>query len=338
MSSDHQHDGARECGVPREDLIEDLTEDLIEDLIDLVREELSPERSAELSRHTEGCPGCLAELESLRAARAAARSVEIAPSPGFHGRLMSRVREAAVPAHGRAREGRTSPVKGLRVVGPATRRLARIVEREKAVTAWFRPRWKLAVLASSAAAVLAAVMITKVWVHVAPVVPGDEARIPPRQSESRAVVARFKERTECALSGTGRREARLDGSWLDVSAIVEVTGDEEVVLTGTIDLSQQENCLLAFRAADWQMFADRYERASEGPELERFRRIASSRHVVPVRDGRIEIPRVLLVRHVSGPDVVVLRLEGRAEIWSPRSLEAYAAHGVPHAIGVDLEG
>jgi len=330
VSDDHEHDSARECGVP--------SEDLIGDLIDLVREELPPERSAELSQHTQGCPSCLAELESLRAARAAARSVEIAPSPGFHGKLMSRVREAVTSVDARAQEGRASPVKGLHVVGPATRRLARIVEREKAVTAWFRPRWKLAVLASSAAAVLAAVMITKVWPQAAPVGPDGEAKMRPQLIEKRAIVARFKERAECSLSGTGRREARLDGSWLKVSAIVEVAGDEEVVITGTIDLSQQENCLLAFRAADWELFAYRYERAAEGPELERFRRIASSKHVVPVRDGRIEIPRALLVKHVSGPDVVVLRLEGRAEIWSRANLEDYTAHGVPRAIGIDLEG
>ncbi len=336
MSDDHEHDSARECGVP------------LEDLIDLVREELPPERTEELSRHTEGCPHCLAELESLRSVRAAARSVEVAPSPGFRGKLMSRVREAAASVQaieslesindGQAREGRTSPVKGLRVVGPATRRLARIVERERAVTAWFRPRWKLAVLASSAAAVLAAVMITKVWVQVGPDVPGDEAKRRPQLIEKRAIVARFKERAECALSETGRREARLDGSWLEVSAIVDAAGDEKVVLTGTIDLSQQENCLLAFRAADWQIFADRYESAAEGPELERYRRIASSKHVVPVRDGRIEIPRGLLVKHVSGPDVVVLRIDGRTEIWSPTNLADYTAHGVPRAIGVDLEG
>jgi DNA-binding transcriptional regulator/RsmH inhibitor MraZ len=206
------------------------------------------------------------------------------------------------------------------------------------VTAWFRPRWKLAVLASSAAAVLAAVTITKVWPRVTPVGPGGEVKRRPQLIEKRAIVARFKERAECALSETGRRMERLEGSWLDVSAIVEAAGDEKVVLTGTIDLSQQENCLLAFRASDWELFADRYERAAEGPELERFRRIASAKHVVPVRDGRIEIPQVLLVKHVSGPDVVVLRLEGRAEIWSPASLEAYTAHGIPRAIGVDLEG
>ncbi|MHC4506798.1 MAG: hypothetical protein ACYTFI_26205 [Planctomycetota bacterium] len=337
MSADHQHDSARECGVPLEDLIEDL--------IDLDREELSPERSAELSRHTEGCPDCLAELESLRSARAAARSVEIAPSPGFRGKLMSRIREAAASVESvesvnneHAREGRASPVKGLRIVGPATRRLARIVEREREVTAWFRPRWKLAVLASSAAAVLAAVMITKVWVQVVPVGTGGVAKRRPQLIEERATMARFKERAECALSETGRRMERLDGSWLDVSAIVEVAGDEEVVLTGTIDPQQQENCLLAFRASDWELFADRYECAAEGRELDRFRRIASSKQVVQVRDGRIEIPRVLLVKHVSGPDVVVLRLKGRAEIWSPASLEAYTEHGIPRAIGVDLEG
>ena len=280
----------------------------------------------------EGCAECLAELESLRSVSANyLRSVEIAPSAGFHEKLMARAAEAASAE-------RASPVRGLRVAGPATRRLARIVERERAVTAWFRPRWRLAVLASSAAAVLAAVMISKAWVLKGPDTPDDETGLAARRRGRQAITARFKERKECAEGAELRLEVTFEGSWLDVSDIGDMAGEQEIVLTGVIDLSQHENCLLAFRAADWKLFADRYERTPDGPETERYRAIARSKQVVTVRDGRIEIPDVLLTRHMSGAEVVILRLDGWAEIWSRASLGAYMQHGIPARIGVDLEG
>ena len=305
------------------------------DLIDLVRGEFDGESGAarreEIERHVGDCPDCRADSESLRSVREAVRSVEIAPSSGFHGKLMARVREAAREDP----EKTPAPANGVRLPGGASRRLAHFVERENILHAWFRPRWKMLVLATSAAACFGLIALSKAWILKPPAgQTAEEVRLAARHAERIEVFARFRERRECAEPVA----AELDGSWLDLADMdVGIIEDDQVVLTGVIDLSQDENCLMAFRAADWEEFARGHERAPEGAVRERFRAIADSRQVVPVRGGRIEIPREFLARHVSGTDVIILRLRGRMEIWSRENLKAYMRHGVPGQIGVEID-
>ena len=67
------------CGVPEGDLI------------DLAWGKLSPEKAEEVRTHTNACAECAAEFEVLKETRESVSSVaDIAPTVGFHARLMDR--------------------------------------------------------------------------------------------------------------------------------------------------------------------------------------------------------------------------------------------------------
>ncbi len=311
------------------------------DIVDLVRDELPADKRGEVARHLEGCAACAAEADSVRATLDAARSVEVATSPGFVERTMARLANAKPLADAEAASPAPAEVvrtEAVHAPGPASRRLARIVARERAVTAWFRPRWRLMVLAGSAAACLAVVLLMEAWVLERPV--DDNARLaqhdgqpqPKKQhNERRAVVARFMQRSDCAL----QHEAKLEGTMLDMGDLA--LGGDEIVVTGAIDLSQEENCLIAFRPTQWQAFTESAPPPEGAPGRGRWNVIASSRRVLTVRDGRIEIPDALLARHVPEPDVGILRFGDRTEIWSRSQLATYLERGVPRSISVDVD-
>lgn len=327
-----------------------------EDLVALAWDGLDAGRRAEVERHVTDCPACTAEIESVRNVREATLSVGgIAPSPSFRERLMARVRLSAAAQAGAAREGnkdiqdrqdescapllnavapaagdeRTTPVKGLRIIGPATRRFAQIVARDRAAAAWFRPRWRPLAIAASAAACFAFLVLWTTWTPEVPKHPTvHKSKKDPLRIARRARVLRLKERTECRT----RVSARLEGRWLDVG---DLLGDGEVILAGVVDASEYESCVYAFRASEWEAFSRRQRRVREGPEFERFSAMAGQRRVVQVLDGRIEIPEGLISAHIPGPDVVILRHSDRAEIWSRGNLHEHLT--TPRDIHVDLD-
>ncbi len=311
------------------------------DIVDLVRDELPADRRGEIARHLESCGVCAAEADAVRATLDAVRAVEVATSPGFREKAMARALASAtdVDAAGideAVPSPAAAPGEKVHTPGPASRRLARIVARERTVTAWFRPNWRLMGLAGSAAACLAVVLLTEVWVLEGPDGRGgDDPRLVPNRphppNARRAVVARFMQRSDCAL----QHEARLEGTMLDMGNLA-LDGDE-VVLTGAIDLSQEENCLRACRPTQWQAFTERATPLRGAPGRARWDVIAASKRVLPVRDGRIEIPDDLLARHVPDPDVVILRFCDRTEIWSRSQLASYLERGVPRSISVDID-
>lgn len=295
-------DRTRGCGIPDGDLI------------DLAWGKLDPARETEVFRHTMGCAECTAELEALKATReSVGDAADAAPSRGFRERLMERVREGA---------RRATPASGIHAAGSATRRYAKIVERERSARSWIRPRWKLLVLATAAAASLSAVLLSRLWVFDRSAPVSRRELVEASERRRRAVFGRYAERKDCARRvKTEIRDGRLDlGPATGGGEILgEIAGEEEIILAGVADPDQHESCLMAFRAADWETFSLRHR----GSRDARFEAIAGSRRVVPVRDGRIEIPEDLLARHVGGMSVVILKLRDHAEIWSPKTLETY---------------
>jgi DNA-binding transcriptional regulator/RsmH inhibitor MraZ len=293
-----------------------------EDLVALAWDGLDAGRRAEVERHVMDCRACTAEIESVRNVREATRALgEIAPSPSFRERLMARVRDAAGGE-------RTTPVKGLRIIGPATRRFAQIVARDRAAAAWFHPRWRFLAIAASAAACFAFLVLWTTWTPEVPEHPiVRKPKKDPLKIARRARVLRLKERTECRT----KVSTRLEGRWLDVG---DLLGDGEVILAGVVDASEYESCVYAFRASEWEAFSRRQRRVPEGPEFERFSAMARQRRVVRVLDGRIEIPEDLISAHIPGPDVEILRHSDRAEIWSRGNLHEHLT--TPRHIPVDL--
>lgn len=297
------------CGVPDGDLI------------DLAWGKLDPEREAEVLRHAMGCAECTAELEALKDVREsvglAGLAADVVPSVGFHERLMDRLQPGAA---------RATPPSGIHTAGSATRRYAKIVERERSARSWVRPRWKLLVLATATAATLSAVMLSRMWT-LDTNTRGSECEIAEsREPARRAVFARHAERRDCVR---GIEAAVIDGR-LDLANALgddgilgEILGEEEIVLASVEDLDQHETCIMAFRAADWASFARRHESTPAGPARERFDAIAGSKRTVAVVDGLIEIPKDLLAKHIGGTSVVILKLRDRAEIWSPKALKTY---------------
>jgi hypothetical protein len=299
-------DRTRTCGIPDGDLI------------DLAWGKLDTERETEVLRHATRCAECTAELEALKGVRESVSSVaDVAPSVGFHARLMDRVRSGAA---------RATPPSGIRTAGSASRRYAKIVERERSARSWVRPRWKLLVLASAAAATLSAVMLSRMWIIDTSVPDHAPERIAKRDALKRAVFARHAERVDCVRGvETEIIDGRLDlaNTLGDGGILGEILGEEEIVLAGVEDLGQNESCIMAFRAEDWASFARRHESAPEGPARERFEAIADSRRTVSIVDGRIEVPEGLLAKHIGGTSVVILKLHDRAEIWAPKTLKTY---------------
>ncbi len=283
------------------------------DLIDLAWGKLAPEKAEEVRSHAAGCAECAAELDALKETRESVSSVaDVAPSVGFHERLMERVR-SATPG-------------GVHAVGPASRRYAQIVEREKNARSWVRPRWKLLVLATAAAATLSAVMLSRMWTLDKYTHPSGGGLVQSHEQDRRAVFARHAERREC----TRRIETEIIDGRLDLAntlgeggALGDILGDEEIILATVEDLDQNESCLMAFRVADWASFTRRHESAPEGPARRRFEAIADTKRVVAVKDGQIAIPEDLLAGHLEGTSVVILKLRDRAEIWSTKTLKSY---------------
>jgi DNA-binding transcriptional regulator/RsmH inhibitor MraZ len=285
------------CGVPDGDLI------------DLAWDKLAPEKAEEVRLHSMECAECAAELEALKETHESVGSVDdIAPTVGFHQRLMDRVR-ATTPG-------------GIHEAGPASRRYAQIVEREKSARSWVRPRWKLLVLATATAATLSAVMLSRMWVlNYGTRSTGDEL-VQNDEQNRRAVFARYAERKDCSRRARAKiTDGRLA---LDNDGILgDILGEDEIVLAGVKDLDQHESFVVAFSAADWASFARRFESAPEGPARRRFEAIADSKRVVAVRDGQITIPEDLLASHFKGTSVIILKLRDRAEIWSTKTLKTY---------------
>jgi len=307
----------RTCGIPDGDLI------------DLAWKKLDADRETEVLRHATRCAECTAELEALKSVRESVGSVaDVAPSVGFHERLMDRVRAGAA---------RSTPAGGIHVSGSATRRYAKIIERERSARSWVRPRWKLLVLATAAAATLSAVMLSRMWVIDTSVPAYAPGLVATRAALRRAVFARHAERVDCVRGvETEIIDGRLDlaNTLGDGGMLGEILGEEEIVLAGVEDLDQNESCIMAFRAADWASFARRHESAPEGPARERFEAIAKSKRTVAVVDGRIEVPEGLLAKHIGGTSVVILKLHDRAEIWAPKVLKTYIDLP-PFQIGLD---
>ncbi len=304
------------------------------DLIDLAWKKLSPDRETEVLRHATRCAECTAELEALKGVRESVGSVaDVAPSVGFHARLMDRVRTKAA----RATPMCATPPSGMHTAGSASRRYAKIIERDRSARSWVRPRWKLLVLGAAAAATLSAVMLSRMWVMDATVPTHAPGLVETGNALRRAVFARHAERRDCVR---GARSEIIDGR-LDLANALgddgllgEILGEEEIVLAGVKDIDQNESCIMAFRAADWASFARRHESAPEGPARERFEAIAESRRTVAVVDGRIEVPEGLLAKHIGGTSVVILKLHDRAEIWAPKTLKTYISLP-PFQIGLE---
>jgi len=283
------------------------------DLIDLAWGKLSPERAEEVRTHATGCAECTAELDALKETRESVGSVaDVAPSAGFREGLMARL-HAVLTSHAHA-------------PGPASRRYARIVEHERSALSWVRPRWRLLVLATAAAATLSAVMLSRLWVFDRDTLPSGDVVVNSDSARRRAVFARHAERMDCARGV----EAEIVDGTLDLANALgsggilgDILGEEEIVLAGVEDIDQHESCIMAFRVADWASFERRHESAPEGPARKRFEAIIDSKRMVAVVDGRIEMPDDLLAKHVGGTSVVILKLHDRAEIWSPKTLKTY---------------
>jgi len=293
------------------------------DLIDLTWGKLSPERAEEVRAHATGCAECTAELENLKEARESVGSVaDVAPSAGFRENLMARL-HASPSSH---------------APGPASRRYARIVEHERSALSWVRPRWRLLVLATAAAATLSAVMLSRLWVFDKAPRPTGPVVAMSDSLRRRAVFARHAERMDC-VRGV---ETEVIGGTLDLAnslgdggILGDILGEEEIVLAGVEDIDQHESCIMAFRVADWASFERRHESTPEGPARKRFEAIVDSKRMVSVVDGRIEMPEDLLARHIGGTSVVILKLHDRAEIWAPKTLKTYI--GLP-PFRIELEG
>jgi len=293
------------------------------DLIDLAWGKLPPERAEEVRAHASGCAECTAELEALKEARESVDSVaDVAPSAGFREGLMARLH--------------ATPTSHAHAPGPASRRYARIVEHERSALSWVRPKWRLLVLATAAAAMLSAVMLSRLWVFdkgprpTGPVVANSDSL------RGRAVFARHAERREC----TRRIETEIIDGQLDLANTLgdggvfgEILGDEEIIIASVQDIDQHESCLMAFRVADWASFKRSHE--TEGPERVRFEAIADSKRTITIRDGQIEIPEDLLASHIKGTSVIILKLHDRAEIWAPKTFKTYI--GLP-PFQIELDG
>jgi len=295
------------------------------DLIDLAWGKLPAERAEEVRTHAAGCSECTAELEALKETRGSVGSVaDVAPSAGFRENLMARLRAA--------------PASHAHAPGPASRRYARIVEHERSALSWVRPRWRLLVLATAAAATLSAVMLSRLWVFDKAPRPTGPVVAMSDSLRRRAVFARHAERMDCVR---GVETEVIDGT-LDLANALgdggilgDILGDEEIVLAGVEDIDQHESCIMAFRVADWASFERRHESTPEGPASKRFKAIVDSKRMVAVVDGRIEMPKDLLARHIGGTSVVILKLHNRAEIWAPKTLKTYI--GLP-PFRIELDG
>lgn len=283
----------------------------VEDLVALVWDSLPEPGRERLERHAASCEACRAELSAIRTVREALEGLpEARPAAGFRAAVMSRARALA---------------RG----GAASRRLAKIVERERILTAWLRPRWRLVTLGVSVAACVAFLIVSRfiAWERPAPR-ELSFVRDSPR-AEGRAIVGRWKERRECAVA----REARVEGSTIDVSGIIE---DGYVVLTGVADVRLQERCLIAFRASDWENYSRRGRNSPSLAERERFRALESARQLVRVSGGRLEVPEAMLVEYLAAREVVILGLQGRTEIWARKTYEEYS-RSLPPFIHVDMD-
>jgi len=295
-------------------------ESFAEDLTALAWGKLEGERLATVEAHLDACGACRAEVEALAAVRrtlAAAGGVRT--SEGFHDLTMDKVRVSAKPARGKsapqwsALAGGHAPRPALSVAA----RYARSRERDRLLAHLVRPRWRLGVLAGSAAAAAAFLLAARLWSLAVPDVPTYDPRVLAERHHGRSTVARYMERTGCAE----RRESRIDGAAIDVSGLID---DGQVILAAAADPSSLESCVVAFRVPDWERYRQTHEGGPAGPERARFETMASSRQLATVVDGQLVIPKSLLEQYVNSRDVILLRLAGRMEIWSRNGFRTYS--------------
>lgn len=141
------------------------------------------------------------------------------------------------------------------------------------------------------------------------------------KSEFRALFVRWSERRECTMS----RNGQLAGDEIDVAGLLP---DGDVVLTGTVDPSEGEMCLLAFRASDWEDYRRRCSDHPAESERERFARMDSAKRLAKVSGGRLKVPEEFVPTYLRDGDLTILRLRDHTEIWSRKVLDEYRRRGV----------
>jgi DNA-binding transcriptional regulator/RsmH inhibitor MraZ len=288
-----------------------------EDLVAAVWDKLDAARRDEVLAHAASCPACAAELRDVRFVKSGSEAVgRVAVTADFRRRLMSRVRRA-------------TPASELASVGPASRRLASMAERDRPVARWLRPRLKVISLAVSVAAAAAFLLVSKVVEIETPTArEGVLARAPVSPAESRASVARWRQRRECAqLFDAASRD-----STVDVTGILD---DGQLLMTASYDVSQHERCVLLFSSAEWETLRAAFASARPGPERSRFERLALATQTVEIAGGRLTIPQQFVTEYLDGEtDLVILKLDDRAEIWSRASFGTHTRSLPP--IPVDM--
>lgn len=294
-------------------------------LVDFLREELSETEYAEIKSHIASCSSCQTQLDALKADAENIRMTEIEPSTEFHSTLMGRIKEA------------TKELEATKTqhIGPASKRLLKMVARYEDTTAWFRPAWKIGVLAASAAAC----MLMAFGVHRYMVLPEDATdcldggSFTVAKSRERATLGRYRERVNpLAIKDTIATKGKIEfGEFGDFNE------GEELIITGLVDTESSERCIMAFRAAEWSEYLESQRNKARGEqEKSRIATLKEESQTIPVINGYITLPKGMLAEYVGSKQLKVLRLANRTEVWVSEQYTAYC-ETIPNAVIIQTE-
>ncbi|MCW8130687.1 MAG: zf-HC2 domain-containing protein [Planctomycetota bacterium] len=303
-------------------------EKIQEDLVALIQHELSSDREAAVHKHLEGCASCRDEYEQFRSVFKAAKRINLVePSAVFRKNLERRISEAI--EHSKRSQLQKRPGStGVRLpnVAPtventsSTKRIAPVAPPESAATrvtarlnSTRRPEprgpWLRYVAFAAACVVLALTASHFVFFPKG----GDNSD--PAEQMRIAAEKRWNER-------------RAGQNWEKILAENAVPMPDDMALTEAVYVlphsvpSFHEKCVVAYTQAD----RERLEANAKKPaQREEIRKLFDGAVKVNVEGGKLAVTPDMVTRYLGGSNnrVVILKLNGRMEIWSASAFERY---------------
>jgi len=304
-------------------------EKIHEDLVALIQHELPAEREAEVQQHLLGCPACREEFDGFRNVFKATKRINmIEPSAAFRKNLEKRIGEAIehskrsklakrpgstgvrLPAQAPAPEVPAAASKArLPSVEPMAARVsARLGEGRRAERRTPRLRY----VAFAAAFILLSLTIAHLTVY--PMLGGGNGADPAKALQI-AAEKRWNQRREAQNWEKILSENR-------VALPDELAAGENLYLVPHRVASFKEECVYAYTQADVERLTTEARTTRDRDLVDRMLARAIK---VPVDAGKLALPPALVGSHLGGTGnrLMVLKLDGRLEIWSASAFERY---------------
>lgn len=302
-------------------------EKIQEDLVALIQRELSSEREAAVHKHLEGCSACRDEYEQFRSVFKAAKRINLVePSAVFRKNLERRISEAiehSKRSQLQKRPGSTgvrlpnvaptvenaSSTKRIVPAAPesaATRVTARLNSARRPET---RGPWLRYVAFAAACVVL--ILTASHFIFF----PKGKDSTDPAEQMRIAAEKRWNER-------------RAGQTWEKILAENAVPMPDDMALTEAVYVLPHsipnfyEKCLVAYTQAD----RDRMEANAKKPaQREEIHKLFDGAQKVSFDSGKLGVTPDMINRYLGGANnrVVILKLDGRLEIWSASAFERY---------------